>query len=348
LQSYELLNMPSINFYDVAIWQPYGVKLQSGGLFAQANWQFTEKLRVVAGARLEKRGNGLNYWEVSYGHPANDPLPFKHYDLYLSATKVQFIPRLALIISPNSKNTIKLLYGKAIRFPDYHEHNDIVEPETPDLEPEKISTIEINYIAALSQNIMMNFSLFNNKLDNLIYRKEFFDQVGQYHAVTTNEGEMNTTGMEAILRYNVSRKLSTDFSFTFQETKDQQNIGREVTCSPKILAYVKATYKVDKDITVSVTGNFVDKMVAQWNSTKIFIDGSVGGRIGADTPSYWNFGVNLRYENIFKIKGIFANLKCSNILDQEIRYPTYSHSSWAEKGTLGSGRRFLMSVGYNF
>lgn len=340
--------MPSINYHDVAIWQPYDTKLQSGGAYIQSNWQLSREIRIIAGIRLEKRWKGLNIWEVGYGHPPGDDYPFVHYELPLEATKVQFIPRFALLYSMNERNVIKLLYGKAVRFPAYHENNDIIEAMTPSLQPEKINTIELNYIASYANHFTLNFSLFSNNLDNLIYRREYFDVEGDYHGITTNEGEMNTSGLEATVTFKPSSKFEADVSFTYQKTDDLQNEGREVTNSPEILAYAKVSYKVATDFFMSLSGNYVDGMVAQWNAVKDNDNGTFGGRIGDDVPSYFNLGLNIHKEKILKLKGLFADFKISNLLDNEIRYSTYSSSEWADKGTLGHGRRYMVRVGWKF
>lgn len=57
--------------------------------------------------------------------------------------------------------------------------------------------------------------------------------------------------------------------------------------------------------------------------------------------------VNLRIENLF-LDGLYLNIRCSNILDADIRYPTFTNNQWATRGTLGHGRGFMVSIGWKF
>jgi hypothetical protein len=52
-------------------------------------------------------------------------------------------------------------------------------------------------------------------------------------------------------------------------------------------------------------------------------------------------------EDLF-IKGFFLNLNISNLFNEEIRFPTTRSNAWADRGTLGFGRRLLLSIGYKF
>jgi hypothetical protein len=81
-------------------------------------------------------------------------------------------------------------------------------------------------------------------------------------------------------------------------------------------------------------------MVAQY-------DVQTSSRTGDDIPAYFNLGANLRFNDLFK-KGWFLNFRVSNLLDETIRYPTYSHSAWANKGTLGMGRILYVTLGKKF
>ena len=56
---------------------------------------------------------------------------------------------------------------------------------------------------------------------------------------------------------------------------------------------------------------------------------------------------NLRNENLF-LDDLYLNIRCSNLLDEEIRFPNFTLSSWATRGTIGHGRGFLVSIGWKF
>jgi hypothetical protein len=98
---------------------------------------------------------------------------------------------------------------------------------------------------------------------------------------------------------------------------------------------------------MAITGNYVDSMETFWDETKVSPGNPKGSRIGEKTPGYFTLGANLRIENVW-MNGLYFNIRCSNLLDEEIRFPTATLNSFLDKGTLGSGRTFLVSLGYKF
>ncbi len=73
-----------------------------------------------------------------------------------------------------------------------------------------------------------------------------------------------------------------------------------------------------------------------------------GQRIGGDTSSYFTLGANLRFDNLFG-KGLYLNIKGSNLLDEDIRYPaTTNNNGLFPKGTLGMGTSVPATVGWKF
>ncbi|NIM14260.1 MAG: TonB-dependent receptor [Candidatus Aminicenantes bacterium] len=116
--------------------------------------------------------------------------------------------------------------------------------------------------------------------------------------------------------------------------------------SPEFLGYVKVSYRYDM-FTIALTGNYVGAMETFWDETKENPDGSFGGRIGEKVDDYFVLGANVRIEDLF-IDGLYLNIQCSNLLNEEIRYPTFTNNWWANRGTIGIGRTFLLSLGFKF
>lgn len=336
LHRYEHLNMPSLGYTDVIIKQPDDIHLKNYSAFAQATVQASKKLKIVAGLRLQGRSSGENTWEIFYGTPGHIFNTFP-----LESTKITPIPRFAAIFALNEKNIVKLLYGRAVRNPDYHERNDGYP-----LEPERIDTLELNYIAAFSSKFTFSLSVYRNLLDNLIYRREEFIN-GVYVTEQNNEGKMTTNGVEIGIKARPSKIFEMDLSLSYHDTTDKNDPDRDVTASPKLLAYAKAAFNFSKNASLAFNAVYVDSMAAQWDAAVVNADGSTGARRGTDTPSYVNLGFNLRFDNLFG-KGWYIAFRGSNILDDDILYPTYSHSAWADKGTIGPGRLFYVTVGKKF
>jgi hypothetical protein len=100
-------------------------------------------------------------------------------------------------------------------------------------------------------------------------------------------------------------------------------------------------------MTLALTGSYVGKMLPFYDETILNPDSTRGARIGDEVNGYLLLGSNLRIENIF-YNGFYLDVKCNNILNNEIRYPTTNNNSWADRGTLGPGRTFLVGIGKKF
>jgi outer membrane receptor protein involved in Fe transport len=329
-------------FYNLA----RGSSMITQAIYGQLNWKITDSVKLVAGARVEQTPEYTIAKKEGISDPAN-PL-FGFYtttESTYSFTNAQIIPRLALIWSLNDKNYIKLLYGEALNRPSFFQITDTAfVPGIPALEPETIQTYEFNYLGTWSPNFTASVSVFHNILDKLIFRSLILvggDLIGPY----ANVGKMQTTGVELTLNAKLFERFFLELSGTFQDTKDKRPGFEEIKpgYSPKLLGYLKASLAFNEDISLAVTGTYVDEMEAYYDDTL-----DVPGRLGTTVDAYFLLGANLRVRNLFGTK-MFLNVRGSNLFDQEIRYPTTSNNSiYATDGTIGRGMSFLVTLGYKF
>jgi outer membrane receptor for ferrienterochelin and colicins len=323
-----------------------GDNIETRAVFGQLTYRPFKKLSIILGTRLEESPKyRLGHRRISGSETTLD-LKGKY-----DQEKVEVIPRVAAIFYLNKNNIFKFLYGEAIRRPSFDQNRqNSLNPLRPDLEPENIQTLEINYIASFSQRFNLNFSIFKNTLENLITRIVEHDQQGNYETWSGNAAKMVTYGAELTLNAEPIEYLRMELSGTYQKTEDKlpnfENI--EVANSPKLLGYLKASY-LGVGFKIAVTGTYVGSMESFWDETKNNPLGLPGGgsRIGDKVGGYFVIGANLRFDDLL-IDGLFLNIRCSNILDEEIRYPTTTLSEWLDKGTLDIGRTFLVSLGYKF
>jgi outer membrane cobalamin receptor len=321
-----------------------GDKWITQSVFAQMDWKISDRFKVVAGARLEQMPE-VNMEALDGKCDPADPnfgttVVMSEYDY--SFTDIVFIPRLALLYSPGDAHTIKLMYGKAINRPSFFQLSDFQSSASYKLTPELIHTLELNYIGVFSPKISMDLSFFRNMLDDLLYRTQIL--VGSdYYSWYANVGEMTTNGVELTINTRPSDKLAVDISGTYQDTKESRP-GVEDTVpgfSPKLLGYLNASYFFNKDISLAVTGNYVDAMEA-------YLDATVDpvARTGDKVDGYFLLGANLRFRNLFG-SGLYLNIRGSNLLDTEVRYPNTSNSVFTTKGLIGRGRTILATVGWD-
>lgn len=343
MEVFEKYNIPGFELYNFDLGAGDGAKMINQALFFQANYKLSDKFKIVAGARFEQVPDYDLFITLGNTDTTGLDPAFGTYELLKSTysqNQIEFIPRLALIYSPNENHVLKFLYGKAINRPSLFQNQDLFEGR-PTLEPEYIQTLELNYIGNLSSKFSLNFSLFRNMLDNLIYRTVFFEG-GAYADYHANVGEMTTNGAELTLTAKPGKGFFLELSGMYQDTKDKRPGFEdiEVAFSPKFLGYLKASYFFNKNISLAVTGNYVGEMESYW-------DNVYEVRSGDKAPSYFLLGANLRIRDLFG-KGVYLNIRGSNLLDEEVRYGASPYSWYAYKGTMGRGLTFQATIGMEF
>jgi len=315
--------------------------ITSNGLFAQVTHNFSKTFKLVAGARLERLAN-----YTIRTRSLNDPASLdstREYDK--GSTEV--IPRLAAIYRPSSKHGFKFLYGEAVSWPSFDQNQpQVVNPELNQLELESIKTLELVYDYIPSSTFSANLSIFHNEMENLIVRSLVFEG-SQFSEIQNNLGELTTTGLESTLRYRPNKQWNLELSASYQRS-DDKNSELDVPYSPKLLGYMKASYRFNKGrftkgLTVAVDGYYTAAMQPSTNLDP----NAAKPYIGEESDSYFNMGLNLRMEDRL-FKGSFMNLRISNLLDEKIRYPVFTNNDWATRGYIGEGRRILFNIGMKF
>ena len=319
--------------------------ISTRSVFTQIKYQLHEKLKLVAGLRAEQKqdfdGNvvfnaGPNHWLDASKTIQED--------------KIELIPRMAAIYQFNDNHFLKFLYGEAIKSHSFFlSLTSLYMPGQPDLVPEQMQTFELNYIGILSPKFSTNISFFRNKLDKLITRVSGVNNEGNYYQYESNIGKMVTNGVEASINATPINDLILKLSGLYQDTEDMQNKNIIPAFSPNFLGYFQTSYSFSENIVFSFTGKYVSEMESYWDVSFIDNNPTLGqnGRIGKKMDGYFTLNSNLRIHDFFA-DGLFINFKISNLLDSEVRYPTTTEVNWADKGYLGRGRTFLVSIGREF
>jgi len=314
-------------------------------VFTQFDYQPIENLKFVAGARLEQTPE----YTIGLLVPDSAGMHFGSTMGSITQDNIVLIPRLAAIWSMNERNTVKILYGKAINRPSFFQNrNNSLDPMLPELEPEWIDTYELNYITTPLEEIILSVALYYNTLDRLISRTSEL-QNGTYTSWFANGGKMATTGVEVTVQSEPIKNLRADLSVTVQKTEDLRREFKDiqVAYSPTVLGYGNFSYCFFPGATFALTGTYVGEMLPFFDETIPNADGSHGARIGQPVSGYLQLGANLRLANLIQ-EGCYLNVRCSNLTDRDIYYPTTTNNSWADKGYLGAGRTILLSMGYEF
>ncbi len=328
----------------------------NASFFIQADYKLFGKLKIIAGIRADYLFEYDIAREFSYSNI--DPVTLQYAPVKLRQTidaNLSLVPRFAALFSINDNNIIKLLYGEAITQPPFitlveNMNEQISEYDT--MEPEKMSTIEFNYISSqFNSKLTVNFSVFRNIMTDLIVSTANFDDNGNWLPFAQNLGKMITNGAELSIQAAPIPKLIFDISATYQQSTNEfaEMEGLDVVLSPDLLGYFKASYLFPAHIILSVNATYVDKMKPYYDIRPSAADPAIPeGWLGDDAPAYFLLGANLRITKLFRT-GLFFNFKVSNLLDQEIRYPTFStNPSWTDRGTIGPGMQILFTLGYKF
>lgn len=321
-----------------------GSHISLKAFYSQFNYLPAKFIRIVAGFRLEQMPKYDFEQELA---ALQSYAPTRLSKETYTYDKWKLIPRVAVLLTVNENNLIKLLYGEAINRPSFQQNIDRFSGFQSELQPEKIRTYEVNYIASFIPSVTTSINVFRNELEDLLIRNVELEPT--YQSYFSNIGEMKTNGVEVNLKAKLFAKFLFDLSGTYQVTKDNTTYkgvtrpNTDASYSPDLLGYAKISYQ-NKQFTFSTTARYVDSMRPYWDPTKKVAEGIYGAYIGEDVPGYISLGCNIRVDNLFD-RGIFVNLKCNNLLDEDIYYPTYTYNDWATKGTLGMGRSILFTIG---
>jgi len=346
---YNMYDLPSFGdpFFDNNYINIDDDAITSMAFYTQTEYKPVENLHIVAGLRLEKT---LKY-KINSGYSYETDI-FKKITQNINRDKIELIPRLAGIYNLNKNNIFKLLYGKAINRPSFFQDHVQAQADETFLKPEEVETRELNYQSAFSSDYSININLFHNILDNLITRIIILDDIGNYDSsYFSNAGKMITNGVEFTFTAKPLNNLFLEFSGTYQNTKNKQAGHKDIKAaySPQHLGYIKMRYNVTKNLSIALNSQYVGSMETFWDdSPDETQSGYVPiGRIGDKAASYSISGLNFHYKNLF-YEGIYINARISNLFDSEIRYPAFTNNTWADRGTLDYGRRFLITLGLKF
>ena len=211
------------------------------GAFAQDEIRLADPLMLYAGLRVDR------------------------YDGFGYATS----PRAALIYTPSSTTTFKLLAGRAFRAPNDYElqyNQSHLATVIPTLKPEHIETLELIAQRLIGGGVEISASAFRNRLTDLLSRRPDTASGGQYLA---NVDEIHSRGIELGLNVNRGHGLTGRLSYSFQRTEDRAS-GIQLTNSPEQM--------VQMELRSPILGSAATAAVdAQYMSTRSTLLGNVAG-----------------------------------------------------------------------
>lgn len=158
---------------------------------------------------------------------------YDHYGTFGGTTN----PRLAVLWTPRSGTTLKLLYGSAFRAPNAYEmfYNDGGSSQlaNPALAPERIRTYEAVLEQSLGEKVRFTMAGFHNRIKGLISQEAIDPADPNSPFIFRNTGETWATGGEAEIE-GKSSGFEGRLSYTWVETQNRST-GEGLSNSPRQL-----------------------------------------------------------------------------------------------------------------
>lgn len=167
-----------------------------------------EKTRDIFGAYIQGKVSMGNRLSITAG------IRFDQYSDFGGSLN----PRAAVIYSTPFGGKIKVMYGRAFRAPNFlelYDKNNPVDFGNPDLNPEKVETIELAYAQTL-KNFQASLTYFHSKIKDLIVLGDVVDHPDNPLGAPAflNEGQLTTEGLEFELKASPFKNLIISGTFT--------------------------------------------------------------------------------------------------------------------------------------
>jgi outer membrane receptor for ferrienterochelin and colicins len=271
---------------------------QSYGIYAQGDFAVVTNLHLNAGVRYDQYGDF---------NPSVDP-------------------RLALIYNPLPASTIKLIYGRAFRAPNFLE---LANPLFPNIGPEKITSYELAFEQEIGPHLKASVSGFYNQMDNLISLEN--GSFTNFNADAKGT-ELNFEGVWP-------NGIRTRASYTFEETRNR-GIGQSLPDSPEHLGKFNISVPLYREkVFASLEFQYVS------SRTTMHISPITGEDVpGRDAAGFGVVNFTLFSRNLWK------NLEFSgsvyNLLDTHYSDPAtrFHHQDLIPQ----DGRTFRLKLTYRF
>lgn len=278
-------------------------------------WDYSSRLRVTLGGEYRDVRRAYYAESFSDGSVSSDDAPFRllsgygqaEYQVSSQLTAVAGVrtedhsrsseataPRGALIFTPSTSTTLKLLYGHAYRAPSAAEAN--IETSfyvrNPALRPERIRTLELAASHRPSAATLVTMSLYDYRLRNLIDQVEVTDVV-RFENISNSRGR----GVE----FEILAKPAEDWqimgSYAYQVATTQPE-GTRLTNAPDHIAVLQATLR---DLGGFQPGVMMRYESARGTMTGGTTDPFLRTDVHLGLPRSWGFDGGVRVTNLFDV-----------------------------------------------
>ena len=177
-------------------------------------------------------------------------------------------PRVGASWIVNKNNNIKLMYSEAFRAPTFAELYNKNNPAimgNPNLDPEKVNTIEFNIENTSIENLRASLTLFNSEIKDVI----LIDN-GLHH----NLGKLETEGLEVELKYSLNRGSYVLANYAYKNPKNKDS-GMDLEDIAKSEAYFALNYRINKYFNLYTDLNYIGKQTRSNTNTRDEVESSI-------------------------------------------------------------------------
>jgi len=305
--------------------------MNSGAFFIQDEWQFNEKLRIIAGLRFDQvlfTNGEFNVKAVGNESPVGFMKKFegklKEYD-WKSVT-----PKFALQYKVNNHISMYTSYSQGFRaatLDDLTRSGFIrgsFKQANPELDPETVNNIELGMNFDFAKRLFILPSFYFMIGNNFLYYLDTGETIfgGKKKVLKkANITKVNIVGADLDVKFFISPKLSlfANYTFTKSEIKEFKNNtkleGKELTYTPKHMSNMGFSW-LNKYINWSVSVNYKsEQFTTDDNSEKTF-DKDTKKEYGSLVESHVTVDLKL-WKKLFKYVNLSLNVQ--NIFDNKFQ-----------------------------
>lgn len=235
-------------------------------------------------------------------------------------------PRFAVIVTPDRRTRIKLLYGSAYRAPNEYEQNyySAQRRAQDELRPETIHTLEAAIERRLAGPVRLGASVFFNDIHDLLALES--DPEGEL--LFDNAARVRSRGAELVLDARLGSGMLGQLSYSYQHTRGDD--GLPLSNSPTHM--LKAALSVPfRDQTAWVS------LDAQYLSSRLTLSGAESGRFLLVNATLFAGRLPGRLE---------ASASVYNLFDA--RYSDPASEEHLQDAIRQNGRSFAVKLGWRF
>ncbi|MEO8343562.1 MAG: TonB-dependent receptor [Gallionella sp.] len=240
-------------------------------------------------------------------------------------------PRLGLIWQPTAAWTAKLLIGRAFRSPNSYESQFAEAPNylnNPNLKPETIRTTEGVLEWLGKDQTRWQFSLYQNRLDELIQQVDTGGGVLQYQNLGTMQAKGWELGMEKSGSGDLKLRTSISNSHVYgSQGATPSNVANWIAkASLSAPAFNSAAY-------LAMEAQAISRRDYIWNGLPYAVRSEILVNATATFPDLWTHGLQ-------------GQLRISNLLNRDIQHP--SSSEMPSPTVPQNGRTLMAKLEYAF